>query len=483
MTSVLIHRNFVLLFVSWCISLLGDSLFDTTLSLWIVTQLARGQSWAPTALGGVLLAALLPVLTFGSLAGVLVDRWEKRRLMLRMDAARALLIAPLLLLTDLIPLPFVLPVLVKLLILYLIVFLSSMCAQLFNPAAFGLLGELVVAERQAQANGLLQMSGGTVAILAPPLATVLYFALGAQVAIALNACSFLASFVALLALRVPAFAPRASGGGAHGFLQEYLAGLRFLAGNRILQAAMIGALLAVLAEGAQQALGIFFYQQNLHAPLSLYGVLLGVAGAGLIGGSLLAALFAQRLGVGRVFSAALLCEGIMVVLYARSTSFLPACLALCAISVLVAIINVALNPLALFVTPKELIGRVAATAASLAGGALASLHTSWLGLTFGPFDTIFTATGLLTIGGALNRRERKPSEEEKERRRKRWASGLWSLHRRQKTRKIHRRTACQIAHLRRHRLRCCQPKPCVPQRGNGTCVPACRRAGKHRPEA
>jgi hypothetical protein len=48
---------------------------------------------------------------------------------------------------------------------------------------------------------------------------------------------------------------------------------------------------------------------------------------------------------------------------------------------------------------------------------------------------------------------------------------------------IHRRTACQIAHLRRDRLRSCQPKPGVPRSENGTCFPACRRAGKNRPEA
>jgi hypothetical protein len=416
MTSVLINRNFALLFASRFISLFGDILFDTTLSLWIVTQLAHGQAWAPTALGGVLLAALLPVLTFGSLAGVLVDRRDKRTLMLRMDAARALLIAPLLLLTDLLPLPFALPVLAKLLFLYLIVFLSSMCAQMFNPAAFGLLGDIVTAERQAQANGLLQMSGGSVAILAPPIATVLYFALGTQVAIVLNACSFLVSFLALLAVHSPPFCPQPAPAGPRAFLQEYLAGLRFLLGNRILQAVMIGALLAVFAEGAQQALGIFFYQQNVHAPLSLYGVMLGIAGAGLIGGSLLAALFAQRLGVGRVFSTALLCEGIVVIFYARTTSFLPACLALCAISVLVAVVNVAVNPLALFVTPKEMIGRISAAATSmlslagtasialasgLAGGALSAFHATWFGLSFASFDTIFAATGVITIGGAL----------------------------------------------------------------------------------
>src|SRR5690348_3162750 len=80
-----INHNYALLFSGYAISIIGDVIFTTTLMLWVPLVIAKGQSWAPLALGGVTLATLLPTLLFGSLAGVFVDRWVKRTTMLRMD--------------------------------------------------------------------------------------------------------------------------------------------------------------------------------------------------------------------------------------------------------------------------------------------------------------------------------------------------------------------------------------------------------------
>jgi hypothetical protein len=59
---------------------------------WIVTAITRGQRWAPLAVSGLFLAEALATFGAGPLAGVFVDRWEKRRAMLWMDALRAVLI-------------------------------------------------------------------------------------------------------------------------------------------------------------------------------------------------------------------------------------------------------------------------------------------------------------------------------------------------------------------------------------------------------
>src|SRR6266852_1850610 len=104
--NLLINRNFALLWSGSLISTAGDLIFGTTLILWIATQLTRGQSWAPLAVGGIALSAAIPSFLVGPIAGVLADRWDRRQTMLRMDALRAILIALLLLATNVIPLPF-----------------------------------------------------------------------------------------------------------------------------------------------------------------------------------------------------------------------------------------------------------------------------------------------------------------------------------------------------------------------------------------
>src|SRR5215469_6303647 len=105
LAHLLINRPFALLWSGQAISILGDFIFNTTLALWIVTRLAANQPWAPLAVSGALVAAALPDLLVGPFAGVFVDRWDRRRTMLRMDALRALLIGLLILLSGLVPVP------------------------------------------------------------------------------------------------------------------------------------------------------------------------------------------------------------------------------------------------------------------------------------------------------------------------------------------------------------------------------------------
>ena len=132
---VLINRNFALLWSGQVISNIGDYLFSTTAVLWIATSLASGQDWAPLAVSGELIALTTPIFLIGPVAGVFVDRWEKRRTMLRMDALRALLSLALV--------PFTLlagthVATWQLVALYASIALTAACSQFFNPSRLAL---------------------------------------------------------------------------------------------------------------------------------------------------------------------------------------------------------------------------------------------------------------------------------------------------------------------------------------------------------
>lgn len=411
-----INRNYLLLFSGTAISVMGDVLFDITLTLWVALVIAKDQPWAPAAAGGVLVAAAIPTLFFGSLAGVFVDRWVKRITMLRMDVLRAALMVLLLLFSGWVPLPFEIPLLARLGIIYILVFCTSICSQFFNPSSFALIGDIVPDEYRSRATGLEQAVAGLANIIMPPVALVLFTTLGAQMAILLNGASFGLSFLAILAIRPPSSTTSLKEGQKADFLREYFEGLTLVARNKILLVALFGAFLAVVSEGAQNAMGIFFYQSNLHAPLELFGLVGSAAGIGAIGGAILAALFAQRLGVTRVFSGALLLVGVLSILYARTTSLVPALLCIFLIGLLVAAVNVVVGPIALCVTPKEMLGRVAATATStLSLGSLLSIailttlastvfshfHVDIAGFVFGTYDTLFALAGVIALLGGL----------------------------------------------------------------------------------
>ncbi|HEV8192735.1 MAG TPA: MFS transporter, partial [Ktedonobacterales bacterium] len=402
------------------ISVVGDIVFNTTLVLWVASVIARGQAWAPLAVSGLLLAAAIPVCILGPIAGVFADRWDKRRTMLRADALRAALVALLILATGILPLPFFAggtpPLPWQLGLIYGVVALASVCSQFFNPSELALIGSIVEAPYLARASGLTRLTQSIAAIAGPPLAALLVFAGSAQLALLLDALSFVVSFVAMLALRAPISSRATEPEQRAGLVHELAEGIRFYAGNRVLVTLLVTGVPVLLGAGTLNTLDIFFLTQNLHAPASLYGIFSSVMGAGLIVGSLLAALLAQRVGVARSFSGALVAMGAVVFVLARMTQFAPGLAFMGALGIMTGVANVTIVPLMFAATPQALIGRVYAVfnpvtsvasmlsialAGYLDGVVLRGFHATALGIMFGPVDLIYTGTGILIVLGGF----------------------------------------------------------------------------------
>jgi len=440
-----INRNFAFTWIGSSVSSLGDTVLDTTLVLWMVTRLARGQPWAPLAVSGIFLAASIPVLALGPIAGVFADWWvEKKRLMMRMDLARAVLTVLLLvgtLITSLADLDqgwFWL--FLQLGMLYGVVGLVSVCSQFFSPASSVLFYDIVEEAHRARASGLFQFVFSIAAIGGPPLATLLFFASGVQWALLLDAFSFLISFCCLLLVRVPL---QTSDTGPSeekkSFFHRFREGVRFYVTNSVLMMILITGILIFAWTSAFQVLGVFFVSQNLHASISWYGFIGMAAGGGFAGGAVFASVFASRVGVTHLFWSSMLVMGMLVICYSRMTHFFPALCIVFLIGCCAAAINVTVSPIAMHVTPRALIARVVSvltpvmTLASmlyslligwLISSVLRNFHVTILGMSFGPIDMIYFLTGCLALLGgfyamvkvrgvrlAKEGEERKPMEE------------------------------------------------------------------------
>jgi predicted MFS family arabinose efflux permease len=408
---LIINRSFGLLWGGQAVSAIGDTLFRTTLILWIGAGIAAHRTWAPLAVSGVFIADTLPVILIGPLAGVFVDRWDKRRTMLSMDAIRAALILLLTLTAGLLRLP----TWASLSTIYLAVGAATICTQFFGPARLALLNDVVAAPNLTRASSRQQVTGNLSLIIGPALAAPIFFGLGARWALIFDALTFAISFLAIILLRdVPSSAQGVAQ--QRSFRRDLSAGLHFFAGNRVLMTLLISLALVMLGYGAITTLNIFFLQQNLHAAAHWFGVFSVVSGIGAIVGTVLVGFLASRLAPLRTLWVSLLILGMLDLMYARLSSLPPALVVLFLMGLPAAACNITLMPIVLLVTPRAFIGRVVAvivpamSIASIISVALAGylvstllrgLHATFLGVTFGPIDTIFTATGLLELASGI----------------------------------------------------------------------------------
>lgn len=269
-----INRNFALLWGGQAASVIGDYVFQTTLILWITTGIAKGQSWAPLAVSGALLASSVPTFLIGPVAGVFADRWEKRRVMMRMDALRAVLIMFLILVTGIIPLPFLaggqFPVLWQLGALYSIVFLTSICDQFFRPSNMALIGHIVEEPHRARASGLEQVTVNLAIVVGPALGALLFLSIGVQWALLLDTLSFVVSFFSIVAMHVPRVANPDELTVQHDFLHDFLEGIRFYASNRVLVTILVTGVIVMLGAGAFNALTFSLSPRPcMHLPASM----------------------------------------------------------------------------------------------------------------------------------------------------------------------------------------------------------------------
>lgn len=177
--SLLRNKNFLLLWLGQICSQFGDRLTQLIL-IALVAQRAPGSA---LTLAKVLVATSLPALLVNPIAGVYVDRWDRKRTMIVCDFLRA---AALLSLPWLAKLSASVP-------LYMAVFFIFGVATFFVPARLALIPHLVPPDRLAQANSLLTSSGMIGSTITLLIGALMVEWMGAKASVFVNAISYIAS--------------------------------------------------------------------------------------------------------------------------------------------------------------------------------------------------------------------------------------------------------------------------------------------------
>lgn len=386
--NLLRHRGFLLLWSGQFLGILADWSLRTMLLIWVYSLTRSG-----VAVSVVGVAEALPLLLLAPVAGVFVDRWSRASTMTGAVLVRAALVLPLLLVNTRAGFPLIL----------LVTLLANAASQFFMPAATAAVPSVVGQEKTGQANSLISVINGGIAVIGPGAAALLFAALGPHGAVLVLSLLYVLAAPLLYCVPAPRPAEAAGGGSIAG---EMLDGLRYLRRSSLLVALTAVAFVAMLGIGALSVLDVVFVTRGLHLRAATVGLLLTSSGVGeLTGGivvSLLGAWAARRYHL--LLGVFVVLNGLGLVGYALAPTLPFAATVLFFVGFGFPPILVSFMTMVQLVTEDAFMGRVmsllntgmsVAMIASLAcGGVLTDL--------FGVRQVIGGAAALLVVSGVLS---------------------------------------------------------------------------------
>ncbi len=279
MLKVLRKRNFALLWVGQLISMMGDWLLVTALPYYIYQI-----TGSALATGAMFMVQIIPRLLLGTVAGVFVDRWDSRRIMIVGDLLRAFVLLLLL----------AVPVLGWVWIVYLVGLSESVLSQFFFPAERALLPRVVGRDQVREANSLYAIGSNFARIVGPALGGAVMAVFDLHAVVLLDTASYLvsAAFVVLIALPWQTTAPQAGSVSVRAALsdvwRDWVEVLQLVRTNRFLAGIFITIGVTMIGDAMVSPLFVMYVEDVLHGGAQELGWVLAARGlGGMIGGMLL----------------------------------------------------------------------------------------------------------------------------------------------------------------------------------------------------
>jgi MFS family permease len=393
--AALRHRDYRFLIAASSISQTGDWLYNVALLVWVYDATGSG-GWVAV----VTVARLIPYVVVGPFGGVLADSYDRRKVLIVSDVARAVLMFGLAAVTT-VDGPVALAA--------ALACLTTAAGAAYRPSIVAMLPEIVGERDLASANAAESVVENLSVVIGPAIGAGL-LALGSPTfAFAINGATFLVSAALAAALLVRSRGTALSDDDERAWTGHLVLGLRELgrtADARVLGGYMLG---TAFIYGIQTVVLVLVAAQQLDAGTDGVGILYAALGLGGVVGASIVARLARSARLGAVLYGSLLLATVPMALLAASASAGPAFTLVVASSIGAVVLDVlALTQLQRAV-PSEVLGRVwgaldaLVVAAIILGSVVVAPVVDLLGA-----DTAFVVLslavpvlGLVGVGGLL----------------------------------------------------------------------------------
>jgi MFS family permease len=370
--------GFTRLYAGLTASMFGDSAMLLVLSIWVKTLTGSNAQAGLTFFFMAIPAFLAPLM------GVGIDRVRRKPFLVGGHLVSGVMVLPLVLVHGA----------GQVWIIWAVAAYYG-AAFIALPAALnGLLKELVPDEMLVDANASLQTTKESFRLFGPLIGALIFTWLGGWAVALLDATSFFVAAIVISTLPLVEEPPEVEE--SH-FWTQMTAGVRHLAGERVLKHVLIGFAMCILVVGFTES-AIYALLDAFDKPATFVSVIVSVQGVGAVCGGLASGAVVKRLGevASSVVGLLVLVAGILIM--AGTHSIVVVCLSAAVFGAALPLITVALMTLVQRRTPQVIMGRVSAAievvmgapqAASLALGSLLVVVLS--------YRQIFVIMGAVTL--------------------------------------------------------------------------------------
>jgi len=316
--DLLIDRNFSLLWLSQIISNFGDRLNQMAL-IGLIYARTPGST---IELAKILSFTIIPVFLIGPIAGIYVDRWNRKYTMIACDLLRGLLV---------ILIPFMIIYSKSMVPIYILVFIIFSVTRFFLPSKLSIIPDIVHKDKLLLANSLTSTTMMIATVVGFGLGGIIVALLGAKGGFYVDSVTYFisAAMVSFVALR---FKKKKATSAVREKLRliikktvigDIKEGLLYLRGHKEIRMVANTMFLIMAGVGSIYIIIIVFVQELLGSSTEHLGLLAMFLGAGLFLGSLMYGRFGAGLCKKKVINSGLCVTGLVVVMFSIGLRLCP----------------------------------------------------------------------------------------------------------------------------------------------------------------
>lgn len=316
------NQQFMRFWWAQLISQFGDRLNQMAL-IGLIAERANGATSA-YSLAKLLSFTIIPVFIVGPIAGVYIDRWDKRKTLFVCDLLRGFLVLAI---------PFIFFHKPSIIEIYIVVFLIFCFSRFYVPAKMSIVPEIVPAENIMMANSLLTTTGMLAFVMGCALGGFLVDKVGAKAGFIGDAITYLVSALIIMSMK-PKFNIDISKVKIiekgkeileieKSFFAEIKEGFLYLISQRQIRFVMNMFFILLSAAGAIYVVIIVFIQRAFNTVTRDLGVLAVLLGAGLFLGALMYGRWGKKVLWSRTIFFSLIAGGLMVIIFATVVQQYP----------------------------------------------------------------------------------------------------------------------------------------------------------------